>query len=574
MALLPYVVPRRQHAATDVRGTSPEPGTYGEKPVASWDTSLGSAPCFVDITDATGISFCHENGHTGRYHYPEVMGAGVGLLDYNNDGYLDIYFVNGNHLLPAPSPDITNHLYRNNGDGTFTDVTERAGVGDATFGQGCCVGDYDNDGDADLFVSNCGPNVLYRNNGNGTFTDVTKAAGVEDQHWGQTCSFLDYDGDGWLDLYVQNYLTYSISRERQAYVWIGDHKVVDYPGPSEYAGSADRLYRNNGDGTFTDRTEAAGMLYPSGKGMGCACVDLDDDGDPEIFVTNDGMENYFFKNRGDGTFEEIGLTAGVAFSGVGSAESSMGVDVGDADLDGRLDLIVPCLWQQVFTLYRNEKDCFVDISWRSGLAQGTSRVTGFSPNFIDYDNDGDLDLFFSTGGVRMSDLAIYDASYMARYGLKNLLLANDGTGRYTNVSSWAGPHFQEMLISRGSATGDIDNDGDIDLVINNLSGRAVILRNDTPSGHWITLTVLPRRGNRDGLGTSVWIEAGGMRQRAVIHGAVTYLSQIDRRVHFGLGRAEKIDRLEILWPDREREIFENLAVDRILPIEQGAKEVE
>lgn len=538
-------------------------------PPPSWDSRLGAPPRFRDVTERAGISFVHENGVSGKYHYPEIMGAGVCLFDYDGDGFLDIYFVNGNHLTEPPSPKIVNRLYRNNGDWTFTDVTEAAGVGDSSFGQGCCVGDYDRDGDPDLYLSNFGRNVLYRNNGNGTFTDVAREAGVADEAWGQTSAFFDYDGDGWLDLYLQNYLTYSLERPTEAFIYIGKEKFPDYASPSNYQGAADRLYRNNGDGTFTDVTQRAGLYKPEGKGMGCACFDMDDDGDLDLYVANDGMENYLFRNRGDGTFEEVALAAGVAFDGSGIPEASMGVDVGDFDGDHRLDMINPCVRKQSYTLYQNAGGHFEDVSFRTGLQQTTSPVTGFSPNFIDYDNDGDLDLFFTTGGVRANELVLPTAPYEERYGLPDLLLANDGTGRYADVSAWAGAHFRRRWIGRGTAAGDLDNDGRIDLVVSNLRGRAVVLRNETAGGHWITLELVPAGSHRSPIGSKVWIEAGGVRRMAAAHCNVTYLSQNDPRLHFGLGAAERVERIEIEWPDRTKETHRDLPADRIYRIEQG-----
>jgi hypothetical protein len=303
--------------------------------------------------------------------------------------------------------------------------------------------------------------------------------------------------------------------------------------------------------------------------MGCACVDFDDDGFVDIFVANDGMDNFYFKNKGNCTFDEIGLSQGVAFDGSGIPEASMGVDVGDYDRDGRFDLIVPCVRKQSYTLYRNKGDHFEDASSSCGLTQLTSEVTGFSPNFLDFDNDGDLDLFFTTGAVRANELVPPDASYTERYGIPDILLANDGKGRYVDVSHRAGECFQRVLIGRGSAAGDLDNDGDIDLVISNLAGPAMVLRNETRGGHWITLQLVPHSGNRDAIGASVWIEAGGIRQRGLVHGGVAYLSQQDRRVHFGLGKAERIDRLTVTWPDREQQVIEGLEVDRIHKIVQG-----
>jgi len=536
---------------------------------APWDDALGAAPVFVDVTASSGVDFIHENGRTGKHQYLEIMGAGVGVFDYDGDEDLDLYFVNGNKILEPPSKDTTNRLYRNDGGFHFTDVTASAGVGDTSYGQGCCAADYDGDGDIDLYVSNFGPNVLYRNNNDGTFTDVTAAAGVGDPGWGQTCSFLDYDRDGWLDLYVQNYLTYTIGQQQEAFVLVGQEKLVDYPTPLSYKGSASRLYRNLGNGTFRDVTEAAGLLRPDGKGMGLACVDFNDDGLVDIFVANDTQENYFFRGQPDGTFREVGLLAGVAFDEAGSPEASMGVDVADFDQDFRLDLIVPSLRMQVYTLYKNQGEYFTDVSAAAGLSRVTASYTGFNANFLDYDCDGDFDLFFTNGGVRRNEAAGPGASYDEQYGMPDLLLANDGHGRFVDVSSRAGPYFRERYIGRGSAAADLDNDGDVDLVICNLANRAVLLRNDSRQGHWLVLDLVAKGGRRQFPGTNVWIEAGGRRQRASVHGGVTYLSQGDRRVRFGLGAASSVDRLEIQWPDGTKQVLTGVAVDRVLRVEEG-----
>ena len=550
-------------------GTSPDP--TATRPSVGGDSRQsppGASPRFVDVTSQSGVAFRHENGYTGQYNYLEIMGAGMGLFDFDGDGFLDLYFVNGNHIGPQASLEIINRLYRNNGDWTFTDVTQSAGVGHSGYGQGCCVGDYDNDGDSDLFVSNFGTNVLFRNNGDGTMVDVTAQAGLTRPGWGQSCSFLDYDRDGWLDLYVQNYLQLDPTKVVEAYVYEGKYRLRDYPSPLVFPGAPDRLYRNRGDGTFQDVTEEAGLLQPNGRGMGIACADLNDDGHIDIFVANDTMENYLFWNRGDGTFEEAGLVAGVAFNRDSVPEASMGVDVGDYDRDDRLDLIVPCYHHQFFTLLRNMGGFFEDYSAASGLAGVTARATGFNANYLDYDNDSDLDLFFTAGGVRINEAAPPDASYNQRYGIPDLLVANDGQGHFVDVSSSAGPYFSEALIGRGAATGDLDNDGDLDIVICNLADRAVLLRNETASGHWITLDLVTADGRRNPIGANVRIQAGGQRQRGFIHGGVTYLSQSDRRVHFGLGDAASLDRVEIQWPDGQRQVVEDLSVDRFLEIKQ------
>jgi hypothetical protein len=344
--------------------------------------------------------------------------------------------------------------------------------------------------------------------------------------------------------------------------------VLDYPSPIGFRGSPSRLYRNNRDGTFRDVTQEAGLLRPNGKGMGVACADLDDDGDTDIFVANDTQENYFFRNRGGGSFEEVGLIAGVAFDGEGVPEASMGVDVGDHDGDGRFDLIVPCLRRQFFTLYRNCGDHFEDVATVSGLARATGDSTGFNANFLDYDNDGDLDIFFTCGGVRRNELAAPDASYNERYGIPDLLVANDGKGHYHDVSARAGAYFRKAFIGRGSSAGDLDGDGDLDLVISNLADRAVVLRNDTAAGHWLTVDLAGKGGRRNPPGASVEVEAAGRRQRAPVHGGVTYLSQGDRRPHFGLGAAARVERLEVRWPDGKRQTLVDLPVDRVLRIEQ------
>jgi hypothetical protein len=550
-----------------IQGGAPSSSTSSPP---AWDAALGAPPRFVDAIAGSGIDFRHENGITGKCQYLEIMGAGVGIFDYDGDGLLDLYFVNGQKLQGPPDPAITNRLYRNEGAWKFRDVTAAAGVGDAGYGQGCCAGDYDNDGDSDLYVSNYGPNVLYRNNGDGTFSDATADAGVADAGWGQTSSFLDYDRDGWLDLYLQNYLRSKPPDDFEAFIYIGGRKVLDYPSPLGFPGAQSRLLRNQRNGTFRDVTQEAGLIKPDGKGMGVACADLNDDGFTDIFVANDTAEDYLFLNRGDGRFDDAGLAAGVAFNAAGVPTASMGVDAGDVDGDGLPDLIVPCLRQQFFTLFRNRGGYFEDATAASGLSRATASATGFSANFIDYDNDGDLDLFFANGGVRRNEGAPPDASYRDSYGMRALLLANDGKGRFTDVSERAGPYFQALRIGRGSAVGDLDNDGDLDLVVSHLADGPALLRNDTPgAGRWLSLSLRGRGGRRDPLGARVRLAAGGRSWRAELHGRVAYLSQSDRRLHFGLGAAAAVDRIEIRWPDGETQALERLEPGREIAIEQG-----
>ncbi len=438
----------RAAAVTPAKSSVPSSARATES--SGWDGRLGSQPQFVDVTAESGIAFQHTNGmEAGKYEYLEVMGGGVAAFDYDQDGDLDLYFVNGNRSRGAPDPALTNRLYRNEGNLRFQDVTQQAGVGDAGYGQGCAAGDYDRDGDLDLYVTNCGPNVLYRNNGDGTFTDITQAAGVADDGWGQSVCFVDFDRDGHLDLLVQNYLARGVTEGVEAYITIGQRKVPDYPSPLGFPGAPSRLFQNQGDGTFRDVAQEAGLTRQDGKGMGLACVDLTGDGWPDVFLSNDTMENFLYRSRGAGRFEEIGHLAGVAYSASGVPEASMGVDVVDYDDDGDLDLIVPCLARQFFTLYRNDGTQFSDVSSMVGLDQATAGATGFDAHFLDYDNDADRDLFFTCGGVRMIESAPADASYAQRYGIPDLLIANDGAGRFRDVSRWAGTHFQLALIGKG-----------------------------------------------------------------------------------------------------------------------------
>ena len=555
------------------RGARP-PGRAPSRPPGE---SPRAKPVFTDVTAQAGIRFRHEAGRTGKFYYPEVMGAGCAFFDADGDGRLDIYFVNGNRLPPdEPSAEITNALYRNRGDGTFEDVTVRAGVGDASYGQGCCAADYDGDGDQDLYVTNFGPNVFYRNRGDGTFEAVEGLAA--DEGWGQSCAFFDADGDNRLDLYLQNYLEYSIGDAEEWTVTIGGQRVLDYCSPTGYPGQQDRLFLGQPGGTFREFTQESGIVRPEGTGMGLACADFDGDGRMDIAVANDSRPNFYFRNLGGGRFEECAVATRFAYNADGVMEAFMGIDVGDFDGDGLLDMAVPALKTEGFNLYRNAGGAFVESALAFGADAPTRSSTGFAPVFLDYDSDGDLDLFFTCGEVRMgrtesagmsrSSVAEADASFIERYAMRCLLLENRG-GRFVNVSDEAGPFFQVRAMYRSASAGDYDDDGDLDIVVTTTGGPAVLLRNDTKGGHWIGIALEGRPPNRDAVGATLALRAGGKTQVRQVFAGGSYLGQRDRRQIFGLGPAAAIDVLRIRWPDGEETIHEGLAVDRYHAIRQG-----
>jgi hypothetical protein len=544
------------------RGGVEDPGPMaGSRPPAV-------LPQFTDVTDSAGIRFKHEAGNKGKYYYPEVMGAGCAFFDYDGDGNLDIYFVNGNLLPPeAPSPEIQNALYRNNGDGTFTDVTAKAGVGDPSYGQGCCAADYDGDGDQDLYVTNYGPNVLYRNKGDGTFEKVD---GIwSDPGWGQSCAFFDADGDGDLDLYLQNYLNYSLQDHKDWPVTIGGEKVLDYCDPQGYFGQDDRLFRNEGNGAFVDVTRESGIVGRDGTGMGLACADMDGDGDPDIVIANDTRPNFYYENAGQGKFVEKALAAGLAYNAEGNVEAFMGVDVGDFDGDQLLDVAIPSLRTEGFNLFKNLGSMFSDVSVTSGLDAATSAYTGFAPVFIDDDSDGDLDLFFTAGEVRMGRTpAGTSSSFEERYAMTDLLIENK-EGRFANISAFAGDHFKVRRIHRSCSAGDYDNDGDLDLLVTAMGGKPALLRNDTRGGNWIGFKLQGKAPNLDAVGARVWLTAGGRTQLREIHAGGSYLGQRDRRLLFGLGSASRVEKVRVRWSGGQEQTYGELEIQRYHTLRQA-----
>ena len=515
-------------------------------------------PVFTDVTKQAGINFKHSYGDFDLSNIVEGTGAGAMFFDYNGDGWLDIYFCNGCWLKNVNDNrgrtlrgKLTNSLYRNNKDGTFSDVTEKAGVGDKGFGFGSSAADFDNDGDLDLYVLNYGPNVFYRNNGDGTFTDISESSGLANSSWSLSAPWFDYDGDGDLDVYVANYLEYDSGKFRSYYAAAG------YPGPLSYRGQPDTLYRNNGDGTFTDVTKAAGIFQPNGRAMSATLTDLNNDGFLDLYIPNDAMENYYFKNTGKGTFENEGLMMGLAFGEGGQGVSSMGPAVGDIDRDGWLDIYIPDMGYGC--LLMNRKDYFEDRTEPANLAVVCGQYTGWGGVLFDYDCDGYLDIFIANGNAHHE------------YTEEDVLMRNDGTGSFVDVANKSGSYFREKYVGRGATYGDYDNDGDLDLLVINLNDSPRLLRNDGGNkNNWLTIQARLPGGKSDAIGARVIVTAGSLTQMRDLIPVTGYLSQADPRCHFGLGKSKKADTVEIRWPDRQSIKLENVDSNQILTVIQGS----
>jgi hypothetical protein len=516
---------------------------------------------FEDVAGRAGIDFILRNSATPEKHQIETMLGGVAVFDYNNDGRPDIYFVNGASVpgLLKTGPEFHNRLYRNNGDGTFTDVTEHAGVAGAGYGMGVAVGDFDNDGFEDLFVAGVNGNILYRNRGDGTFEDITAKAGLTGKIWSIAAGWFDYDNDGLLDLFVVNYVKWDPAKER----FCGDvsRQIRNYCHPQYYEGLPNTLYHNNGDGTFTDVSQLSGIASHVGKGMGVAFADYDHDGRPDVFVANDTMPNFLFHNEGGGKFRETALESGVALNDNGKALSSMGVDFRDYNNDGREDLFVTALAGETFPLFRNTgRGVFEDMTQSSRIARNTFRLSGWSNGMLDFNNDGFKDLFVASGDVQDT----------VEGKQRNLILLNQRDGSFADVSSQSGPSFQQLGQHRGAAFGDFDGDGRIDVVVVRLNDRAELFRNTSPSSnHWIAFRLVGHRSNRDGIGARIHVMTdSGLDQWNHATTSVGYASASDRVVHFGLGSAKTAKLVEIEWPSGIRQKLKNLAADRCVTVEE------
>jgi hypothetical protein len=544
--------------------------------VAATPEAVSQLPQLVDVTDSTGIKFEHLSSSDKKY-IVESMAGGVALIDYDRDGLPDIYFTNASTVeMALAGKKARSALYHNNGDGTFTDVTDKAGVGYPCFAMGAVVGDYNNDGWPDLLVTCLGGVVLYRNNGDGTFTDVTKQAGLVDTQFATGAAFGDYDGDGWDDLFVSHYVDFHLDDLPK----FGSSKTCQYHGlavqcgPRGLKGAGDLLFHNNGDGTFTDVSKAAGVDDPHGYyGLGAVWSDFNDDGRLDLFVANDSTPNFLYRNDGKGHFTEVGFLAGTAVSQDGSEQAGMGVALGDYLHTGRFSIFVTHFSEEYAALFRNDGGMsFTDVSFLAGVATPTIPYVGWGDAFFDFDNDGWPDIFMVNGHV-YPQVDTLDVG--ARYREPKLLFLNKHDGTFRNISELVGPAIQIPQVSRGAAFGDLFNDGRIDIVVENVDGKPMILRNTIPRNegsnrnHWIGFELAGTKSNRLALNARIKAVAGDLVQLDEVRSGGSYLSQNDLRIHFGLGSHDRVDRVEILWPSGKTETLNNLAADRFYAVKEG-----
>ena len=529
--------------------------------------AASALPAFEEIPPSrSGITWVHTAGKSPMKHLPETSGAGCAFLDYDNDGWMDIYLVNsGKADFYTPPRPLRNALYRNNRDGTFTDVTEKAGVGGGGYGMGVAVGDYNGDGLPDIYLTQFGHNILYRNNGDGTFTDVTEKAGLAAAGWSSSAVWFDYDNDGRLDLFVCQFAEFDPT------LGCGTDKdgVHHYCIPRIFKPRPSWLFHNNGDGTFTDVSREAGIADHLGKAWGVVATDLNNDGRMDLFVANDTVANFLFMNRDGKHFEEDGFAAGIAYSAEGRARSGMGVDSADFNNDGWMDLFVANIDEEIFSLYQNDHDgTFDDVAMQQGIGMATRWMSGWGLKFFDYDNDGNIDLILSNG---FPDDLVDQISSKVTYREPLLLFHNDGR-TFTDVSGQSGPVFSKHFASRGLAVGDFNNDGAVDVLISVNDGAPVLLRNNAAKGnHWLGLQLIGRKSNPDAIGARVTYQAGDFNRSRMKVGGGSFLSSHDPRMVLGLGEHAKVDWLEIHWPQPGGgvERFTDLAIDRYITIAEG-----
>jgi hypothetical protein len=532
------------------------PGTSGAVVTPTHHGVPPSLPIFEDVTEKSGINFRHSFGEQKLSSILEATGSGCAWLDYNNDRLLDLYAVSGRYLdgltnhSKQDGVGATNHLYRNNGDGTFTDVTARAGVGGKGFGMGVTVGDYDNDGFEDIYVTNYNSSILYHNNGDGTFTDVTTKAGVDNLFWGVGAAFVDYDRDGKLDLFVGNHLKFDPNYRLY-------YTADAFPGPLDYEGSSNRLFHNNGDGTFTDVTQKSGIFNPPGRAMGVTVGDYDNDGWPDLYIANDTMDSYLYHNNHDGTFTNVAQDINVAFGANGEATSAMGPIFGDYDNDGWQDVFVSDMrYHRLFHNPGTEK-FFLDTTVETGVAQVSGQYVAWGDGFFDFDNDGWKDIFIVNGGLHWM------------VPMEDSLLRNNGDGTFTDVSARSGSYFKFKKIGRGACFADYDNDGLLDGFIVVLGGKGILFHASQPASarnHWLTLKLVGSRSNRDGFGARIEAVAGDLKQTIESVSESGYLSQGDPRPHLGLGQRTEVDRLTIHWPSGTVQVLEHVKADQFLTV--------
>ena len=578
----------------DGDGEGDHPAAGGSDP----GTAGSSGVLFEEATDRLSVDFVHDPGPTGRYFMPEMVPPGAALFDFDRDGDLDLYLVNSGAMddrgQPAADSTVANRLYRQAADGRFEDVSVASGLADTGYGMGVAAGDINNDGYPDLYLSNFGPDRLYLNQRDGTFQDITTAAGIDNASWSTSVAMFDLDRDGWLDLYVTNYVDY-----RAGMKCPDNSGRPDYCGPQVFDGHPDRLYRNLGgervageaSGTvrFADISPQAGVSRQGGPGLGVVCADFNGDDWPDIYVANDHAANFLWINARDGTFREEALFRGGALSAGGRPQASMGIACGDIDGNGRIDLLLTHLAGENNALYMSfDQQGFRESSQWAGLAMPSLGYTGFGTQFLDLDNDGDLDLLVANGRVKRAtrdgqsqpDESVPE--FWKIYAERNHVFLNDGSGRFQRYDNRSDPLVSRVEVSRGLATGDIDNDGDVDVVVSNTAGPVRILINNCNStkrpgkgSHWLIVKAeLADRGGRMALGASVAVSAGESRFLRLVQPATSYLSSSDPRVHFGLGKIERVDAIEIRWPDGTLERFAGGLVDRIVTLEQGAGEVQ